>query len=60
MGEAGVNGGVVVNLGVDSPSYAARIGGVDRYLIKVIRQNPAGYYVPIDTTAVPWGETRAS
>ena len=55
---AGVNGGVVVNLGVNSADYSACISDVDRELIKDIRQNPRNYYINIHTTAVPSGEIR--
>ena len=55
---AGVNGGVVVNLGVDSADYSACIGDVDGDLIKDIRQNPQSYYINIHTSAVPSGEIR--
>ena len=55
---AGVNGGVVVNLGVNSADYSACIGGVNKELIKDIRQNPQNYYINIHTTAVPSGEIR--
>ena len=58
VGGAGVNGGVVVNLGVNSAEYSACIGGVDADVIKDIRQNPQGYYINIHTTAVPSGEVR--
>ena len=54
----GVNGGVVVNLGVTSADYSACIDGVDGDLIKDIRQNPHHYYINIHTTAIPSGEIR--
>ncbi len=57
-GEAGANGGVVVNLGVNSADYRACIDEVDRELIQDIRQNPQNYYVNIHTTVVPSGEIR--
>jgi len=55
---AGVNGGVVINLGVNSPVYDACVDGVDPDLIKDIRQNPAGYYVNVHSTVIPSGEIR--
>ena len=58
VGEAGVNGGVVVNLGVNSADFSACVDGVDPDLIKAIRQDPSGYYVNVHTTAVPSGEIR--
>ncbi len=57
-GPAGVNGGVVVNLGVNSADFQACIDGVDKDLIKDLRQNPQNYYVNIHTSAVPSGEIR--
>ena len=57
-GPAGVNGGVVVDLGVNSADFEACINGVDRDLIRDIRQNPEDYYINIHTTAVPSGEIR--
>ncbi len=58
VGAAGVNGGVVVDLGVDSAEFEACIGGVDADLIRDIRNNPQNYYINIHTTAVPSGEIR--
>lgn len=55
---AGVNGGVVVNLGVNSSQFSACIQGVDHDLIKAIRQHPENYYINIHTVAVPSGEIR--
>ena len=57
-GEAGVNGGVVVNLGVNSADFAACIDGIAADVIKDIRQNPQNYYINIHTLAVPSGEVR--
>ena len=54
----GANGGVVVNLGVNSEVYNACIDGVDADLIKDIRQNPHEYYINVHTTAIPSGEIR--
>ncbi len=58
IGEAGVNGPVAVNLGVNSADFSGCVDGVDKATIKKIRQNPAGYYVNIHTSAVPSGEIR--
>ncbi len=58
VGEAGVNGGVVVNLGVDSADFEGCVDGVDAALLRAIADDPAGYYVNIHTTAVPSGEIR--
>ena len=55
---AGVNGGVVVNLGVNSDDFEACIDGVDPALIRAIGRNPSGYYVNVHTTVVPSGEIR--
>ena len=51
---AGINGGVVVNLG------GVLDGCVDaeRALIKAIRQNPGNYYVNLHTALNPGGEVR--
>lgn len=58
VGAAGVNGPVVVDLGVDSAEFEACISDVDRALIRAIGRNPAGYYVNVHTTEVPSGEIR--
>jgi glucose/arabinose dehydrogenase len=58
QGAAGVNGPVVVNLGVDSAEFEACISGVDPALIRAIGRNPAGYYINVHTTDVPSGEIR--
>lgn len=55
---AGVNGGVVVDLGVDSAEFEDCVEGIDPGLIRAIARNPAGYYVNIHTTVVPSGEIR--
>jgi hypothetical protein len=55
---AGANGGVVVNLGVNSSQFTACVQGVDHDLIKAIRQHPENYYINVHTTAVPSGEIR--
>ncbi|MFW2334053.1 PQQ-dependent sugar dehydrogenase [Ilumatobacter sp.] len=58
IGAAGVNGGVVVDLGVDSDDFEDCVENVDPALIRAIGRNPGGYYVNIHTTAVPSGEIR--
>ena len=58
VGAAGANGGVVVNLGVNSAEFEGCVDGVDEALIRAIARNPAGYYINIHTSAVPSGEIR--
>ena len=58
VGEAGSNGGVVVNLGVNASDFSGCVNGVDADVIKAIRQHPESYYINIHTTAVPSGEVR--
>ncbi len=58
VGAAGTNGGVVVDLGVDSADFEGCVDDVDMALLRLIARNPAGYYVNIHTTAVPSGEIR--
>ena len=58
VGAAGVNGGVVIDLGVNSAEFEACIDGVDPALLRTIGRHPAGYYVNVHTTAVPSGEIR--
>lgn len=59
---AGANGGIVVPLfagsfgGTDSVSGC--VEGVDRDLIKAIRQNPSAYYVNVHSTIFPGGAIR--
>ena len=52
--EAGINGGVVVNLGGALSGCVT----VDADLIKAIRKNPTGYYLNLHTAANPGGEVR--
>lgn len=57
VGAAGVNGGVVVDLGVRSSEHETCMW-VDGGTLAAIAANPAGYYINIHTTAVPSGEIR--
>lgn len=52
------NGPVVVDLEVDSPVHSICVSGVDRALIKDIRQNPSNYYVNLHTLEFPGGVIR--
>lgn len=54
---AGVNGPVVVNLGLNSANQSGCVDA-DEALIKAIRQNPSDYYINVHTTAIPSGEVR--
>ncbi len=54
---SGVNGPIVVNLGVNSANYSACVEA-DADIIKAIRQDPSGFYINIHTTAFPGGEIR--
>ena len=58
VGAAGTNGGVVVDLGVNSDDFERCIKGIDKSILRAIVKNPSGYYVNIHTTAVPSGEIR--
>lgn len=53
----GVNGPVVINLGVNSANYSACVEA-DADLIKDIRQNPSDYYINVHSTVFPGGEVR--
>jgi hypothetical protein len=53
----GVNGPIVVNLGVNSADYSACVPA-DADLIKDIRQDPSAFYINVHTTAFPGGEIR--
>ena len=55
---AGSNGGVVVDLRVDSADYSACIEDVDRSTLVAIITNPADYYVNVHTEQVRSGEIR--
>lgn len=57
VGEAGVNGGVVVNLGVSADNLEGCVSA-DTATIKAIRQNPGGYYVNLHSGAHPSGAVR--
>ena len=54
VGEAGTNGGVVVNLG----GALSGCVDVDTDTFKAIRQNPEGYYLNLHTALNPGGELR--
>ncbi|MDF1597918.1 MAG: CHRD domain-containing protein [Acidimicrobiia bacterium] len=54
VGEAGVNGPVVVPLNTSSGC----VDGVDKDLIKDIRQNPSDYYVNVHNADFPGGALR--
>lgn len=47
IGSADVAGGVVVNLDIGNNGLSGCVDGVDKALIKAIRQNPEGYYVNV-------------
>ena len=59
-GEAGVAGGIVVTLSPpdETGTSSGCTTGVDRALIKDIRQNPSAYYVNVHTTDYPAGAIR--
>jgi hypothetical protein len=58
IGAAGVPGGIVVNLEVASADHSICVDGVDKDLIKDIKQNPGNYYINLHTTFAPGGEIR--
>jgi hypothetical protein len=66
-GVAGVNGGVVVDLAIlaadtkvngDTTFYSHCVEGLDASLLTSIRENRAGYYLNVHTTAYPDGAIR--
>ena len=58
VGTTGVAGGVVVGLAPPTTGSSSGCVGVDRDLIKAIRQNPAGYYVNVHNADFPAGAVR--
>ncbi len=58
IGDAGENGPVLLNLGVDSADFETCIDGVDLTVMAAIVRDPASHYINIHTTAVPSGEIR--
>lgn len=58
VGATGVPGGIVVNLQVTSANHSICVDGVDKDLIKDIRQHPGNYYINLHTTFAPGGEIR--
>lgn len=58
VGVAGTNGPVVVDFNPVVNGLNNCVSGVDRDLIKAIRQNPAGYYVNVHTNEFPGGAVR--
>jgi hypothetical protein len=57
---AGVNGSIVVPLGAPDSNgdSAGCVSGVDKSLIKAIRQNPSQYYVNVHNADFPGGAVR--
>lgn len=58
IGAAGVAGGVVVNLDIANNGLSGSVGGIDRDLIKAIRQNPENYYINVHNSDFPPGAVR--
>ena len=58
VGAAGVAGGVVVNFEIADSVLSGCVDGVDKGLIKDIRQNPASYYVNVHNADFPPGAVR--
>lgn len=58
VGAAGVAGGVVVNLAIDSNGLSGCVDGVSKALVKDIRKNPGSYYVNVHNAAYPGGAVR--
>jgi hypothetical protein len=57
-GGAGVNGPVVVDFMPTEKGLVNCVSGIDRELIRAIRQNPGDYYVNIHTVNHPRGAVR--
>lgn len=57
VGEAGVNGGVVVNFDIASNGFDGCVD-VDKALVKDIRKNPGGYYINVHNAEFPGGALR--
>lgn len=55
---AGSNGPVVVNFQVGANGLSGCVDGVDKALIKAIRQDPSAYYVNLHNGAHPGGAVR--
>jgi hypothetical protein len=58
VGTVDVAGPVVVNFDPVANGLSNCVDGVDRDLIKAIRQNPENYYVNVHTTTFPAGAVR--
>ena len=58
VGEAGVNGGIVVDFEVPSQGLTGCVNDVAESLIKDIRQNPENYYVNVHNAPFPGGAVR--
>jgi hypothetical protein len=55
---AGIAGGVVVNFNIPANGLSGCVDGVDKDLIKDIRQNPDNYYVNVHNAEFPSGALR--
>ena len=58
VGAAGVPGPIVVSFDVPVNGLSGCVDGIDRDLIKDIRQHPDGYYVNVHNAAFPGGALR--
>ena len=58
IGGAGVPGGIVVHLPPGGGQISGCTSGVDRDLIKAIRQDPSAYYVNVHNAPFPAGAAR--
>jgi hypothetical protein len=58
VGVGGVNGPVVVNFDVPNNGLSGCVDGVEKDLVKAIRQNPSGYYVNVHNAEFPAGALR--